>query len=376
MSLYSALRPLLFRLSAESAHHASIRAGRIGQRLGPITRGLFRPRLSDAERAILRTNVLGLEFEHPVGIAAGLDKNAELIPLWSQIGAGFCEVGSVSALPSEGNPKPRAFRLSEDGALINRMGLNNHGAERVAERLGGLRRPRGFPIGINIAKTHDPAILGQAGVDDFVESVRQLLAHADFLVLNVSCPNTAEGKTFEDPTALEPLVRAVAAERDRQASLPGRSKVPLLIKLSPPDEVEFDGGPVAELVDLSLECGAEGFVATNTASDRRGLVTPPGKLKSIGKGGLSGRPLRERSCALVRHLRRKLEGSAPIIGVGGIDSPEAAYERIVSGADLIEVYTGLVYQGPGLTGSITKWLAKAAQADGFDSITAAVGSRV
>ncbi len=376
MSVYSALRPLLFRLSAESAHHAGMRAGRIGQRLGPITRGLFRPRLSEADRTALRSRVMGLEFECPVGIAAGLDKNAELIPLWNQIGAGFCEVGSVSARPSDGNPKPRAFRLPDDGALINRMGLNNHGAERVARRIGDLRRPKGFPIGINIAKTHDPSILGQAGIDDFVESTRHLLPHGDFVVINVSCPNTAEGKTFEDPEALAPLVRAVATERDRQAALPGRSSVPLLVKLSPPPAVDFDTGPVDELIALSLECGAAGFVATNTASDRQGLQTAPAKLASIGKGGLSGRPVRERSLALVKHLRRRLEGSAPIIGVGGIDSVESAYDRVVSGADLIEIYTGLVFEGPGLVGKIAKGLVKAAQADGFESVAAAVGSRV
>lgn len=375
MSLYAALRPIFFRLSAESAHHAGIRAGQIGQKLGPLTRGLFRPALSEAERAILRTRVLGLDFECPIGIAAGLDKNAELIPLWSQIGGGFCEVGSVSAQPSGGNPKPRAFRLPQDGALVNRMGLNNHGAERIARRLSELRRPEGFPVGINIAKTHDPKILGQAGIDDFVESARHMIPHADFVVVNVSCPNTAEGKTFEDPEALAPLLRAVAAERDRQASLPGRSSVPLLVKLSPPGAVEFDGGPVDELVDLSLECGASGFVATNTASDRSGLQSPPDRLSAIGKGGLSGRPLRARATALVRHLRRKLDGSAPIIGVGGIDSVEAAYERVVSGADLVEVYTGLVYEGPGLVGKVAKGLAREAQREGFDHIADAVGSR-
>lgn len=375
MSLYAALRPFLFRLSAESAHHAGMRVGRIGQKLGPVTRGLFQPSLNDAERAILRTRVLGLDFEYPVGIAAGLDKNAELIPLWHQVGAGFCEVGSVSAQPSDGNPKPRAFRLPRDGALINRMGLNNHGAERIAQRLSQLRRPRGFPIGINIAKTHDPEILGQAGIDDFVESARHMIPHADFVVVNVSCPNTAEGKTFEDPEALAPLLRAVAAERDRQAALPGRSPVPLLVKLSPPGAVEFDGGPVDELVDLSLACGAAGFVATNTASDRSGLQSPEDRLSAIGNGGLSGRPLRPRATALVKHLRRKLNGSAPIIGVGGIDSVAAAYERVVSGADLVEIYTGLVYQGPGLLGRIAKGLAKEAQKEGFESIAAAVGSR-
>lgn len=370
---YTALRPLLFRTSAETAHHAGIRLGRVGQAMPGLMRSLYRPRLGGGEvaarrSAALRTEALGLTFETPVGIAAGLDKNGELIRLWPSLGLGFCEVGSVSARPSAGNPKPRAFRLPDDQALVNRMGLNNHGAEVIARRVAGTQKPAGFQLGINLAKTHDPSILGQAGLDDFVESTRLMLPHADFLVLNVSCPNTAEGKTFESPDAFAPLLDAVMAEHARQGS-----NAPVLVKLSPPPEVTFDHGPVDELVGLALDRGIRGFVATNTASDRAGLRTGADTLESIGRGGLSGAPLRERAQALVRHLFRVAGDRATIIGVGGIHSGDEAYERIRAGAHLVEVYTGLVYEGPALAGRIVTRIAERLEADGLNRIADAVG---
>ena len=284
-TLYSALRPLLFRASPEGAHHLSIRAGKLGQRAPGVLRAVFRSGLSREQAARLSVRALGLEFANPIGVAAGLDKNAELIPMWAAVGLGFCEVGSISALPSAGNPKPRAFRLPEDRALVNRMGLNNHGLDAIARRIERTRRPAGFPLAINIVKTHDPSILGDAGIQDFAASARRLLPLADLLVLNVSCPNTTEGKTFEDPEALEPLLDAVMRVRAELAST-----VPVLVKLSPPATVDFDSAAVDELVDLSLERGIAGFVATNTASDRAGLRTSPGRLDAIGRGGPERRP--------------------------------------------------------------------------------------
>jgi len=367
-SLYSALRPLLFRASPEGAHHLSIRAGKLGQRVPGLLRTLFRAGLSSEQAARLQVRTLGLEFSNPVGIAAGLDKNAELVPMWAAVGLGFCEVGSISARPSEGNPRPRAFRLPADRALVNRMGLNNHGLETIARRIEGTRRPAGFPLAINIVKTHDPAILGDAGVQDFVESARRLLPLADLLVLNVSCPNTTEGKTFEDPDALAPLLDAVMSARAELGST-----VPVLVKLSPPTAVDFDGGAVNALVHLALERGIAGFVATNTASDRGGLRTPAAQLEAIGAGGLSGAPIAARAEALVRHLYREVGGQSTIIGVGGIDSPEEAYRRIRAGASLVELYTGLVYEGPGLVGRTARRLVELLDRDGLGSIQEAVG---
>ncbi len=205
--MYRLLRPLLFRLDAEDAHGWGVRAARLGRRAPGAVRGLF-PR-PDAR---LAQTAWGLRFASPVGLAAGFDKNAALVPFWADLGMGFAEVGSVSARPSQGNARPRAFRLPADGALVNRMGLNNDGAEAVAARLAARPRPPGFVLGVNVAKTHDPAILGDAGIDDFRQSVRLLAPHADYLALNVSCPNTAEGKTFETPEALDALLSAVRAE--------------------------------------------------------------------------------------------------------------------------------------------------------------------
>ncbi|MEC8496010.1 MAG: quinone-dependent dihydroorotate dehydrogenase, partial [Planctomycetota bacterium] len=263
--------------------------------------------------------------------------------------------------------------LPTDRALVNRLGLGNEGAAAIARRIGGMRRPPGFPIGINVVKTHDPAIIGAEGLDDFACAARTMLPHADFLVLNVSCPNTAEGKTFEDPASLAELLDRVMAER---AAL--RSEVPVLVKLSPPAPLDaegaFDTSALDELMDLALERGVAGFVATNTASDRAGLSTPTARLEAIGHGGLSGAPIRARALAMTRHRRRRLEGRAAIVGVGGIDTPEAAYERICAGADLVELYTGLVYAGPGLVGEAARTIVRGLDRDGHGSVADAVGS--
>ena len=370
-AIYQTLRPLFFRASAETAHHAGIRLGKLGQLAPPILRALYAPRLSQADEARLRVHAFGLDFKTPVGIAAGLDKNGELVRLWPQLGLGFCEVGSVSAQASAGNPKPRAFRLAKDEALINRMGLNNHGANAIAARLKRTKRTPGFVVAINLAKTHSPDILGDAGIEDFVTSFQALLPHADFIVLNVSCPNTAEGKTFESPEALTPLLDAIVLERARQ-----NSSIPILVKLSPPAGLPVEEGPLNEILELALERQVTGFVATNTASDRSGLThTDQAAIEAIGRGGLSGAPLRERSNALVQHLYRRVGDRATIIGVGGIDSVDSAYERILSGATLIELYTGLVFKGPSLAGEVVKGLAQRLEADGFQSIAEAVGTR-
>ncbi len=339
-----------------------MRAARLAQATAP---GLLRP-LFRFEHDALRQSLWGLDFANPVGLAAGFDKNAEFVRFWAALGFGFAEVGSVTAQPSAGNPKPRAFRLPEDRALVNRMGLNNDGALAVTARLGTTKRT--LPLGINLAKTHDPAILGDAATEDFLHSFRHLAPLADYVALNVSCPNTAEGRTFEAPDAFDGLLAAVMALRADLALA-----VPVLVKLSPPPAVAFDPGPVDELIDLALGHGVAGFVATNTAADRAGLTTKTTRLEEIGRGGLSGAPLAERATALVRHLYRRTEGRVPIIGVGGVDSAEAAYRKIRAGASLVEVYTGMVFEGPGLVARINRGLVRLLERDGFGSIADAVG---
>ena len=392
--MYRFVRPLLFRLDAEDAHGWGVRAARLGQRAPAAVRALF-PR-ADAR---LAQTVWGLRFASPVGLAAGFDKNAELVGFWAALGLGSAEVGSVSALASAGNARPRAFRLAADGALVNRMGLNNHGAEAVAARLAATPRPPGFVVGVNVAKTHSPDILGAAGVDDFRRSVRALLPHADYLALNVSCPNTAEGKTFEDAAALDALLAAVMGEV-RGSSVAARESEgasdlarhpspipreplgrpsqrseppPVLVKLSPPAARGVDAAAVDELVRICLAHGVAGFITTNTASDRDGLTSAPGDVDRVGHGGLSGRPLATRSAALTRHLYRTTSGSVPIVGVGGIDSAEEAYARVRLGASLVQVYTGLVYHGPGLVGRIHRGLVRLLDRDGLATLADAVG---
>ncbi len=364
--MYRLLRPFLFRMDAERAHNATMRAARLVQTVNP---SLVEP-LYEFERAPLRQRLWGLDFPNPVGLAAGFDKNARLVRFWESLGFGFVEVGSVSAQPSAGNPRPRAFRVKDDEALINRMGLNNEGAQIVAERLKQTRTERSRPLGVNIVKTHDPTIEGEAALEDFRTSFALLAPEADYVALNVSCPNTREGKTFEDPRALDDLLRAIFAERERLGL-----SVPVLVKLSPPpsERMVFDS-QLDEVIGVAQAHGVHGFIAANTASDRAGLATDRDTLAAIGPGGLSGRPLAKRSTLLVCYLYRATGGQIPIVGVGGIDSAEAAYEKIRAGASLVQLYTGLVYKGPGLVKAIKEELAQLIARDNLLPIEKAVGA--
>ena len=361
--MYRLLRPLLFRLDAEDAHGWGMRAAGLGQRAPGVVRALY-PR---ADPRLAQT-VWGLRFASPVGLAAGFDKNAERVGFWAALGLGFAEVGSVTALPGAGNPRPRAFRLPADRALVNRLGLGNAGAHAVARALAAPRPP-GFVVGVNVAKTHSPDILGADGVEDVRRTVAAVAPHADYLALNVSCPNTAEGKTFETPDALDALLGAVTPEL---AGLDRRP--PLMVKWSPPATEAVDAGAFDELVRIALGWGVDGFIATNTASDRDGLATDAGEIGRVGNGGLSGRPLAARATALVRHLYRTTEGAVPIVGVGGVDSAGAAYRRVRAGASLVELYTGLVYEGPGLVGRIHRGLVRLLDRDGLGTLADAVGA--
>lgn len=315
--MYRLLRPLLFRLDPEIAHGLGTRAMDLG--LMRFKRPVVAPR-----------SLFGRRFENPVGIAAGFDKNATHVTGLTRLGFGFIEVGSVTARPSKGNPKPRLFRLPADAALINRMGLNNQGAAAVAQRLAGLERPS-VPLFINVAKSHDSSLSGRAAIDDYVRSVTLLAPHADVLVLNVSCPNSGDGRTFEHPDALGPLLDAV---------MTAKGLIPLLIKLSPdlPEDV------LDAAVDLAIDAGAAGFTVANTTVKRAGLKTPDARLADIGKGGLSGAPLFERTLTRVARVRSRT--TLPIVAVGGISTGAQAQAALDAGANLVQIYTGFVYGGP------------------------------
>ncbi len=363
--MYAFFRPLLFRLDAERAHNVAMSAARLVQGISP---SLVQPMFS-FDHPMLRQTIWGKTFENPIGLAAGFDKNGVLVRFWSKTGFGFCEVGSVSARATAGNAKPRAFRLPADRALINRMGLNNEGAEEISRRLKRLSLDQLPPMGINIAKTHDPSIVGKGALLDFRHTFRLMAPMASYVVLNISCPNTAEGKTFEEPSSLESLLEAIVADREDMGL-----KVPILIKLSPTfsQYVVFDSA-IEEIVSIALKYGVEGLIATNTAPDRENLTTAPDTLRKIGNGGLSGAPLTHRTTRLIKYLYEKTSGDIPIIAVGGIDSAETAYANLRAGASLVQLYTGLVYRGPGVVKRIKKGLVRLLRQDGFASIDKVIG---
>lgn len=363
--MYRFFRPLLFRLNAERAHSVSLRAAELVQSVAP---SLVEPQYKFEDER-LKQRLWGITFPNPVGLAAGMDKNAKLVPFWEAIGFGLIEVGSVSAMAASGNPKPRAFRLPKDEALLNRMGLNNDGAATVAERLESGRTDRTRPLGINLAKTHDPGVMGEAALEDFRESFRLLASQADYIVLNVSCPNTSDGKTFEDPQALDDLLSTIFSEQK------GPLEVPILIKLSPPvsERVIFDTW-TEDIISVAKAHGVHGFIASNTASDRKNVTTSAATLDALGDGGISGRPLRDRATCLVRYLYRATDGEIPIIGVGGVRDADTAYAKIRAGASLVQLYTALVYEGPGLVKRIKEGLVDRLRDDGHVSIADAVGT--
>jgi dihydroorotate dehydrogenase len=353
-------------MDAERAHEVTLQTAEFVQNVAP---SLLQPQYGFEDER-LKQRLWDIAFPNPVGLAAGVDKNARLIPFWEGVGFGFVEVGSVSAMASDGNPKPRAFRLPKDEALINRMGLNNDGAAAVAERLKETKSDRSRPLGINLVKTNDPGVMGEAALEDFRESYRLLAPEASYVVLNVSCPNTEEGKTFEDPYALDDLLTVIFAEQQA----PGL-EVPVLVKLSPPlsGRVAFDTR-LEDIVTVVEAHDVDGLIASNTASDRKGLETSADTLDAIGEGGVSGRPLESRATCLVRYLYRATDGEIPIVGVGGVRDAESAYAKIRAGASLVQLYTGLVYEGPVLIKRIKEGLVTRLKEDGHVSIEDAVGT--
>ncbi len=364
--MYDFFRSALFNMDPERAHRLTTVAARAAHwtRVDAFLEDQYA-----YEDMRLRTRVWGLSFDNPVGLAAGFDKNAALVPFWPTLGFGFVEVGSVTARRSRGNPRPRAFRLPEDEAVINRMGLNNIGASRVARRLRRHTARTEIPVGVNIAKTNDPKILGDDAVEDFCDSFRLLAPVADYVALNISCPNTKDGRTFEDADALDGLLTAIMQEK-KDAQL----TVPVLVKLSPPlsDRIVYDSR-IEEIVDVSLRHRVDGFIASNTATDRQGLVTDERKLDRIGQGGVSGRPLESRSTHLVRYLYRVTAGKVPIIGVGGIFTAEDAFRKIKAGASLVQIYTALVYSGPGLVRQLKTGIIELMEREGYSYVHKAVG---
>jgi len=329
-------RVVLRRVPAEAAHRGAFWLIRAAGAVRPAA-WLLRRWLGPRD-PVLRVRALGLSFPGPVGLAAGFDKDALGTRGLAALGFGFVEVGTVTARAQPGNPRPRMFRLTADRALVNRMGFNNAGARAASARLARARGRRGGPVvGVNIGKTR--AVPDAEAAADYAASARAVAAVADYVVVNVSSPNTPGLRDLQATDRLKPVLVAVRAALD--ASSGGR-RVPLLVKIAP-DLADTDVDAVA---DLALALGLDGIIATNTTVSRAGLASPASVVAAAGAGGLSGPPLRGRSLAVLRRLRARAGDRLVLIAAGGIETPEDAWERLRAGATLVQAYTGFVYGGP------------------------------
>jgi dihydroorotate dehydrogenase len=361
---------LLRRMDAERAHRLGFGLIRLGAG-SPGLGGLLRRRLARPD-PVLRVRALGLDLPGPLGLAAGFDKDARGPQALAALGFGFVEVGTLTARPQPGNPRPRLFRLVADRAVINRMGFNNDGSERAALRLRRLAdRARGrggrVPVGANIGRSK--AAGPDEAIEDYVISARRLAAVADYVVVNVSSPNTPGLRDLQAVDQLRPLLLRVREALDAAA---GGRRVPLLVKIAP-DLADDDVDAVA---DLALELGLDGIIATNTTVSREGLASPPEVVQALGAGGLSGPPLADRSRQVLDRLRRRVGDELVLVSVGGIETAQDAWDRIAAGAGLVQAYTGFVYGGPLWPHRLHRELAGLVRAAGFTSIAEAVGSAV
>jgi dihydroorotate dehydrogenase len=335
---YRAMRPLLFGLDPEFAHRVSLASLDTLHRLGLAG-------LAAGVAAKLPVHAMGLEFPNPVGLAPGLDKNGEHIDALASLGFGFLEIGAVTPRPQPGNPKPRLFRLPQAEAVINRMGFNNIGVERVVENVRQSRY-RGI-LGVNIGKNADTPV--DRAAEDYVICLRKVYPVASFITANISSPNTRNLRNLQGEDELDALLAVLMRERDVLATKEGRS-VPLAVKIAP----DLDDKAIETIADLLLAHRVDAVIATNTTTAREGVTDLP---HGGEQGGLSGAPLRARSTAVIAKLSGALKGRLPIIGVGGIASAADAREKLDAGATLVQLYTALLYRGPGLVGEIVRGLA-------------------
>lgn len=347
IDLFPIAGPLLRALPPETAHKLTILSLQTG----------MAPRQRTPDDPVLATRLWNLDFRNPLGIAAGFDKDGEVMAPLIDMGLGFVEIGTVTPRPQPGNPTPRMFRLPAQWGLINRLGFNNKGLDHAVTRLTGHRPPRGV-IGVNIGRNKDQ----NDAAADYVKGIGALAAHADYIAINVSSPNTPGLRALQGRDPLAALLRQAIAARDAAAARP-----PLLLKIAP-DLTDDDKRDIAE---VSLDAGIDGLIVSNTT-----ITRPPGLPDDRAReaGGLSGRPLFALSTAVLAQMYRLTGGRLPIIGVGGITCADDAYAKIRAGASLIQIYTGLIYGGPALIRAIKAGLAARLRADGFDSVTAAVGA--
>jgi dihydroorotate dehydrogenase len=332
------IRPLLFRLDPESAHQLLYGLAPVADIVQPLLESLFR-----YDNPVLTTEVAGSTFNNPIGIAAGFDKNAKFAGLIHALGFGYAEIGSITAQPSRGNPKPRLFRLPDDEAVINRLGLNGDGAARIAERLAALE-PK-TPYGVNIAKTNDPAVVGDKAIEDLLLSFRTVVnLPLAYITVNASCPNTHDG-VVQEVGELKVAMQQMQSENSQG--------IPLFLKLSP----DSSDSLLDSLLTLGRDCGVKGYVCGNTSVSRSGLKTDARRLEEIGRGGLSGKPIKELALSLCQRVIARKEPEQAVIACGGITSASQIFELLHLGVSAVQLYTGLIYGGPGLVRSAKQQLA-------------------
>jgi len=342
------VRPFLFRLDAEHAHEIAVDSLAMLGRISPLCRLLEKVNGASSGMGARPVECLGLKFPNRVGLAAGFDKNARAWPAAAAMGFGHVEIGTATMLRQPGNDRPRAFRFPKQEAVINRMGFNNDGADAIAARLASQAKPgeRRIPLGINLGKSK-VATLDQA-VNDYLGSFARLADHADYLVLNVSSPNTPDLRKLQDEGRLRELLGAVSKANRARHEVPGKSRKPLLLKIAP----DLTYAQIDMVLEVIAEFGLDGIIATNTTLDRSG------PLENIGQaGGLSGAPLRDHSTQIINYISRATHGRLPIIGVGGITDSASASEKLDAGATLIQLYTGLIYRGPFFAAQLARALA-------------------
>jgi len=350
MGLYTFAGPIMRLLEPETAHGLAIKALKCG----------LLPKAKPLNEPVLASTLWGLNFVNPIGLAAGFDKNGEVPDAMLTQGFGFSEVGSVTPQPQPGNPKPRSFRLLEDKAIINRMGFNNDGLDVVTERLSA--RARKGIVGANLGKNKNQ----EDAVADYVAGTKALAGLSDYLVINVSSPNTPGLRALQNKDQLAELLHAVLVARNETVE---KGKAPLLLKVAP-DLTDEDK---TDIVAVAIETGIDGMIVSNTTIER------PDSLKSEHKGeggGLSGQPLFEASSLVLREIATQVDGRFPLIGVGGISNADQAYEKIRNGASLVQLYSALIYGGFELVSEINKGLAERLKADGFKNISEAVGANL
>ena len=347
--MFSKLRPLIFKIDPERAHNLAIQSLKFN-----LVSNVFDENKNDP---IFKTKIFDKEIENPIGIAAGFDKNAEVYNPLFRLGFGFVEVGTITPLKQYGNTKPRVFRLVEDEALINRLGFNNHGAEVVLDRIK-LNSKLGL-LGINIGPNKD----SNDRMNDYLIGLKTFHRVADYITINISSPNTENLRNFHEETKLQELLKSIIKEKNNL-----NSKVPIAVKISP----DIDENQINLISEILLENEIKAIIISNTSDSSRDLLSD---IQKHQKGGLSGKPIEKKSNLLISKFYKLLKGKIKIIGVGGVDSGQTAYDKFLAGADFVQLYTGMVFKGPNIAGIIKKDLKELLIRDGVKNFTEIVGNK-